>query len=180
MSEVRIASPDDPASSSTPTVTHYQQVAAKLSEAIDEMLALIPNFVESHPATREFVRTHLNVPDYFIGSVIAAAEANPDLPAVSGFDVTNARDTLQFGDAFRPMADKLRAAAKNIRFTIDSRRAQVNREALQFYAVAKGVARDPRKTTVSIHVRFLKRDLGKSGIGRRKKMQDPVPDGGQA
>ena len=34
------AAPDDPASQ-TPTVTHYELVAAKLSSAIDEALALI-------------------------------------------------------------------------------------------------------------------------------------------
>jgi hypothetical protein len=180
------AAPDDPASSATPTVTHHQQIAAKLNAAIDEMLALIPDFVESHPATAVFVRTHQNVPVDFIATAIASAEANPEVLAASGFDVTKARDTLQFGDAFRPMADKFDTAAKNIRFTIDFKRAEVNNEALQFYAVAKGSARDPRKPAVSAHVGNLKRDLGRTGNVRKKKVTPapapapttPAPTGG--
>jgi hypothetical protein len=168
------AAPDDPASTATPTVTHYQQVAAKVSAAIDELLALVPDFVESHPSLGAFVRSHQNVPADFIATAIAAAEANPEVLAASGFDVTKARDTLQFGDAFRVMADKFDTAAKNIRFTIDFKRAEVNNEALQFYAVAKGSARDPRKATVSAHVGNLKRDLGRNGIGRKKKVT-PAP-----
>jgi len=169
------AAPEDPASTATPTVTHYQQVAAKVNAAIDELLALVPDFVESHPVTGVFVRTHLNLPADFIATVIAAAEANPELQAASGFDVTKARDTVQFGDAFRAMADKFDTAAKNIRFTIDSKRAEVNNEGLRFYEVAKGAARDPRKTAVSAHVGNLKRDLGRTGIGRKKKVPPPAP-----
>lgn len=178
------AAPDDPASTATPTVTHYQQVAAKVNAAIDELLALVPDFVESHPVTKLFVRTHLNLPADFIDTVIAAAEANPELQTASGFDVTKARDTVQFSDGFRPMADKFDTAAKNIRFTIDSKRADVNNEALRFYEVAKGSARDPRKTTVSAHVGNLKRDLGRTGVGRKKKVTPapapttPAPTGG--
>ena len=58
----------DPAPAQTPTVTHYQQIAANLARAIDDMLALIPSFVESHPDTNAFVRTHQNVPLQFIAT----------------------------------------------------------------------------------------------------------------
>ena len=46
----------DPPVLDTPTITHYQQVAAKVSKAIAELLALVPNVVASHPSTKGFVR----------------------------------------------------------------------------------------------------------------------------
>lgn len=167
------AAPDDPASPQTPTVTHYEQVAAKLSSAIDEALALMPNFTQSHPLTKGFVRSQQSVSDAFIISTIAAVEANPELQSVNKFDVTAARDLLQLSDAFLPLVDKLNGAAKNVKFTIDLKRATVVTEALQNYEIAKGVARNAEATTAAEHVSNLKRDLGRSG--KRKKKVTPAP-----
>jgi len=163
----------DPAPAQTPTVTHYQQIAANLARAIDDMLALIPSFVESHPDTNAFVRTHQNVPLQFIATAVAAVEANPELQGGT-FDATEARDALQFIDAFRPMADRLNAAAKNLTFSINSRKANAGTGALEVYAIAKRVALNPLSTTVASHVGNLKRDLGRRG-GVRKKRQTPAP-----
>jgi hypothetical protein len=157
----------------TPTITHYQQIAENLSKAIDDMLVLIPSLVEPHPSTTGFVRTHQNVPLEFIATAIAAVEANPELQGPGSFNVTEARDTLQFIDAFRPMKDRLNAAARNLSFSIDTRRANAATGALQVYAVAKGIARAPQSTTVASHVSNLKRDLGRAGRGGRKKTPTP-------
>jgi hypothetical protein len=168
----------DPGPAQTPTVTHYQQVAANLAKAIDDTLALIPSLVEPHPSTTGFVRTHQNVPLEFIATAIAAVEANPEMLVTANFDATAARDALQFMDAFRPMADRLNAAAKNLTFSIDTRRANVSTGALQVYAVAKGVASVPQNTAVVPHVGNLKRDLGRGGRNKGKKVTPtpaPVP-----
>ena len=167
------AAPDDPASPQTPTVTHYEQVAARLSSAIDDALALMPDFTQSHPLTKGFVQSQLSVSDTFILSTIAAVEANPELQSVKKFDVTAARDLLQLSDAFRPLVDKLNGAAKNVKFTIDRKRAEIVADALQTYDIAKGVARDADATTAAEHVGNLRRDLGRSG--KRKKKPAPAP-----
>ena len=167
--------PPDPAPAPTPTVTHYQQVAANLAKAIDDMLALIPSFVAIHHSTTRLVRTHQNVPLQFIATAIAAAEANPELQGTAKFDVTEARNSLQFIDAFRPMADQLNAAAENLTFSIDTQRANASIGALQLYAVAKGPARAPQSTTVASHVSNLKRDLGRVGRNSGKKKSTPAP-----
>jgi hypothetical protein len=166
--------PVDPAPALTPTITHYQQIAVNVAKVIDDMLASIPSFVASHPSTTAFVRSHQNVPVEFIATAIAAVEANPELQGTGNFDVTEARDALQFIDAFRPMADRLNAAAQDVTFSIDSRRANVSNGALQIYAIAKGVARNPLSTTVASHVGNLRRDLGKAGkSGKKKATQTP-------
>jgi hypothetical protein len=167
------AAPEDPAPPQTPTVTHYEQVAAKLSLAIDEALALMPDFTQAHPLTKGFVAAQASVSDAFILSTIAAVEANPELKSVNKFDVTAARDLLQLSDAFRPLVDKLNGAAKNVKFTIDRKRAGIVADALQTYEIAKGVARDAEATTAAEHVGNLKRDLGRTG--RKKKKPAPAP-----
>ncbi len=166
--------PADPAPAQTPTITHYQQIAANLAKAIDDMLALIPSFVEAHPDTTAFVRRHQNAPLQFIATAVAAVEANPELQRGS-FDATEARDALQFIDAFRPMADRLNAAAKNLTFSINSRKANAGTGALEVYAIAKRIALNPLSTTLSSHVGNLKRDLGKRSGGKRKAPGTPVP-----
>jgi hypothetical protein len=158
----------------TPTVTHYQQIAENLAKAIDDTLALIPSFQEAHPDTNAFVRTHQNVPLTFIATAVAAVEANPELQAGT-FDATAARDTLQFIDAFRPMADRLHAAAKNLTFSINSRKANAGNGALEVYAIAKRIALNPLSTTVASHAGNLKRDLGKHGRKKKPAPGTPTP-----
>jgi len=164
-----------PPAPDTPTITHYEQVAANVSKAIDELLALIPNFVASHPSTKGFVRAQKSVSDDFLISAIAAVEESPELQALNQFDVTQARDALQFSQAFRPIKDKLNAGAANVGFSIDLRRANVISPALQAYDLIKGLARNPAGTTAASHAGNLKRDLGRSGKRRKKAGSAPAP-----
>jgi hypothetical protein len=164
----------DPVSVQTPTITHYQQIAENLAKAIDDMLALIPTFVEAHPDTTAFVNRHQSVPLQFIATAVAAVQQNPELQGGT-FDATEARDALQFIDAFRPIADRLTAAAKNLNFSIRSRKANAGTGALEVYAIAKRVALNPLSTTVASHVGNLKRDLGRRGPRKGTKRAPGTP-----
>jgi len=172
-----VSAPEPPTPPQSPTVTHYQLVAANLNKAIDDMLALMPNLVEAHPATKGAVRSQKTVSNAFIISAIAAVEQNPEIDGLHRFDVTEARDVLQFSEAFRPMRDKLYAATINVGFSIDFRRANIVEPALEVYALTKGLARNPEHTAAAAHAANLKRDLGRSG--RRKKKVTPAPAPGK-
>lgn len=149
----------------TPTITHYQQLADAFSKALDEIATSVPRLEGEHPATVGFVRSHQNIPNEFLATAIAAVEQTPELQGVNKLDVTTARDTLQFIEAFRPMQDKVMTFAKNLKFTVGSRKANLAADALQIYFIAKGVARDPGAAAVSSLVQNLKRDLGRRGRG---------------
>jgi hypothetical protein len=146
-----------------PTITRYQQLADNFSKALDEILQNIPNLEMSHPATANFVRSHLNVPTEFLATAIAAVEQTPELQHINKLNVAEARDTLQFIEAFRPILDKITALASSVKFTMDSRKALLAADALQIYDIAKGIARDPGAAAVHSHVANLKRDLGRRG-----------------
>ena len=153
----------DPASTPSPTVTHYQQLADQFSKALDDIAAIIPKLESTHAATANFVRSHLNVPTEFLATAIAAVEQVPELQNVNKLDVAAARDTLQFIEAFRPVQDKVTAFASSLKFTMASRKATLAADALQIYSIAKGVARDPGSAGVASIVANLKRDLGRRG-----------------
>lgn len=147
----------------SPTVTHYQQIAAEFMAALDQIALIIPKLEAVHVSTANLVRSRLNVPNEFLATVTAAVEQTPELQAVKKLDVNEARDTLQFLEAFRPVRDKVDAFAKNLKHTMDSRKATLATQSLQVYDIAKGVARDPNSATVASLVANMKRDLGRRG-----------------
>src|ERR1041385_3945242 len=155
--------PPDPATGPTPTITHYQQLADDFSKALDQIVQIIPNLEITHPATANFVRSHLNVPTEFLATAIAAVEQTPQLQHTGKLDIASARDTLQFIEAFRPIQDKVNALANSLKFTMASRKATLAADALQVYNIAKGIARDPGAAAVASLVQNLKRDLGRRG-----------------
>jgi len=155
--------PADPVTGPTPTVTHYQQLADDFSKALDQIVQIIPKLEITHPATANFVRSHLNVPTEFLATAIAAVEQTTELQHINKLDVAAARDTLQFIEAFRPVQDKVTALASSLKFTMASRKASLAADALQIYNIAKGIARDPGAAAVASLVQNLKRDLGRRG-----------------
>jgi len=169
------AAPGDPPPQPTPTVTHYDQAAANFGKALEELLATVPHFVAAHPSTKGFVRVAKTVSDEFLVSTIAAVEETPGMLALEQFDVTEARDFLQYSQAYRPIRDKLIAAATNVDFSISARRATVVEPALQAYVIVKGLARNPESTLAASHAGNLRRDLGRAGQGRKKTAPKPAP-----
>src|SRR6185436_2003023 len=152
-----------PAAPVSPTITHYQQLAAQVMAALDEIAAVIPNPEVEHTSTANFVRTHQSIPIEFLATATAAVEQTVELQGVKKLDVPAAHDTLQFIAAFRPVFDKLIAFAKKLQFTMNSRHATLSVEALRIYDIAKGIARDPRSAGIVSLVANMKRDLGPRG-----------------
>lgn len=155
----------------TPTTTHYQEVAAALSATLTTALSQIPSFEVSHPATVKFVRAHQGFPNDFIATVLAAVEADPQLQNVKKFDVVEARDTLQFLEAFRPVIQQAEAFLATLKFTCASRKARVVADGLQTYVIAQGIGRDPGSATVASYASNMKRELKRNR--RRARTPDP-------
>jgi hypothetical protein len=151
----------------TPTVTHYQQVAAEFMSALDEIAQSIPRLEDIHVSTATLVRSRLNVPPEFLATVTAAVEQVPELQAINKLDVNAAHDTLQFLEAFRPVHDKVDAFLKNLKHTLDSRQAKLATDSLVTYDVAQGLARDPKSTTIAALVAIMRRALGRRGRPRK-------------
>ncbi len=162
-----IGATPDAQTTSPLTITFYQQLANNFVKALDEITAVIPKLEISQRTTTSFVRSHLNVPTEFLGTAIAGVERTPELQGAGRLDVPAARATLQFIEAFRPVQDKVTAFANSLKFTMDSGKASLAADALQVYAIAKGVARHPEAIAVASLVANLKRDLGRRGRSKK-------------
>ncbi|HYO75719.1 MAG TPA: hypothetical protein VE010_04590 [Thermoanaerobaculia bacterium] len=155
-----------------PTVTHHQMLADEIIRDLDAIAAKIAGLERRHPSTANFVRAHANVPIEFLATAAAAVEQTPELEAVRRFDVNEARDTLQFIDAYRPVVDKMLDLGRSLKFTLSARRARLAGKSLQIYAIAQALARDPAGAAISPHIANLRRDLGRRGRPRRPSPRD--------
>ena len=157
----------------SPTKTHYQQLADDFMKGFDALTATLPPVELKHPTNETFVKTHQNVPDDFVATVISAIEQSVELEGVKTFDATVGRDRKQYSDAMRPLAETIIRYGLSLIFTSDFKSALNAADALQMYAIAKSVARKADNAAVGLHVKSMKRDLGKRG---RKKAKAKAPD----
>jgi hypothetical protein len=151
----------------TPTITAAEQLAATIVEQIESLAAQIPRLEPPHRSTADRVRAANSVSPDFIQSMIAAVEARPELQRLGTFDVNDAREMLQFNDAFRSVVDCVSLLLSSIRHTMRLRKARVVFAAMRTYAIAKGLARDPGGAALIAHLENLRRDLGRK-TGRRR------------
>ena len=166
----------DPASTAPPTltVTYYQQLAAHFSEIIDEIAAIIPR--ETGPALDpSFVRTHLNIPIKFLGTAVASVEQDANLRNAGQLDVEKALDTLQLLEAFRTIRYKVAAFTEDLEHALDSRQATLAVKALDTYALARALVRDPVHAALASWVDNMAADLGRRGP-RKKPASAPAPN----
>ena len=94
--------------------------------------------------------------------MIAAIEDRPELTALGTFDVDEAREMLQFNDAFRHIVDQLTALARSVNYTMESRKARVAFAAMRTYEIARGLARDPDGAPLVRHLEAQRRDFGRT------------------
>jgi hypothetical protein len=158
----------------SPTVTHYQQLAAEVMTALDNIIAFLPQLEVRHFSTATFARTHVNVSIEFLATVISAVEQLPELQSLNKLDVAVGRDTLQLLEAFRTVSDKFAAVQKEVGFTMMSKKADLVVAALQIYDIAKGMARDSTNIALLSHVANMKRDLNRRGPTAPRKARVAV------
>ena len=161
-------------------LTGSDEVAAQFIAALNTAIALIPAFEPKHAETLKFVKRYVSFGDDLITSAISAVENNAELAATKKFDVERARATYQFLTAFRPAIDIVDTLDANLKFTWQSRKAEVIADALRLFAAAKGLGHDPASADVAAHAENMKRDLKRSRKvtkpGKTPAGKTPAPD----
>jgi hypothetical protein len=151
------------------TVTAYDDSATQFLAALKAAAAIIPAFEPKHPDTVKFVKKYSAFSDNLITSAIAAVEDSPELVATKKFDLQRAKATVQFMAAYRSPIDAVYELASNMKFTFEAWRAVAIADALQTYAIAKGIGRDPSSANVAAHAANMKRDLRRTPLKKKKK-----------
>jgi hypothetical protein len=125
--------PETVPDSTSPTLTHYEQLANQVISALAQITAILPKLQVPHPSTEKFVRSHRTVPLVFKETAVAGVARNARLQRVTEMDVTFSRDTLQLNQAFRPVIDTLAHFTETLKYTLDSRMAILGSDALRVY-----------------------------------------------
>jgi hypothetical protein len=159
----------------TPALNADEQLVANLNNAIDALVAQIPELQAAHSTTSKFVRTHLNVPLEFIAGAVAAVNNSPALQATNMFNADEGRAALQFIGAFQPLQEKVGLLAQNLQFTINERKANISVKASMLYGTAKQAARLPGNVNVEGHVKLLKEHLARAKRAKKAAGQTPAP-----
>lgn len=167
-----------------PTVTRYMELADQFIKTLDALSATVPRFESKHRSTAAFVTAHIGISLKCLNTAVAAVEETPELQGLNRVKVAEARDTLQFIDTFTPVVDKVQAFADALRFTVNSRRAELAAGVLQVYGAAKLLARNPDMAAVGVHAANIGRDLGRKGrrlaAGKPPKTEPATPPSGGA
>lgn len=165
--------PDPTTGDGTPTVTHYEETAAKALALLKQFAALIPFLQAPHPATASFVHSKKGVPVDFITTVASSYDLTAELQ-IQKFDVAAAKDMLQHRSAFQPVLLQLNALQRDLQFTLDARLASVAADSLQLYDIAKGVARASDSADVMGRVLDMGKALRRKHPKPRKKAGNPT------
>jgi hypothetical protein len=141
-----------PASGSSPTVTHHEQVASGIIGTIVGGMALMPDLLVAHPVKAKYLRTRQRfyTPDLITSSAVSV-ESDTELQGVPSLDAATARDRLQYIEAYSALEDVLKRALGNVSFTLQSKKWEATLQALKTYGMAKTLVRDPN-STLAAHV----------------------------
>lgn len=157
MSDSSTSTPVADPSGTTPTITFYQQIAAKIAAAVNETVVQIPGYTDDLSEVARKAR-RVATPQ-FIELTLSAIESNEELGAAKPLDIVAARDAAQFDQAFQPLNDQLLGVVRRLELMMRVGDAKAGRGALQAYGIAQRLALNPNNTHLAVHVENLKAEL---------------------
>jgi hypothetical protein len=147
--------------------TELEAFRDEIMADLDAVAAKVEKFERWQFEPEEFVRAYVNVPRPFLTSTVALVEQRDDLAATKKLDPVEGRETLEYLSAFATVADRFEAIGKRVRRNMRSRHARLAAQAMQMYAIVKGLARYDHN--LEMLARMLGRDLGPRGRPRKAR-----------
>jgi hypothetical protein len=147
------------------------EAALALVEEIRALRQKIPNIVviPAIRGERQQLAGAASVPADFVENTPVLAGKGTIVPA-------EAREQMEFAEAFGPVADEVEALMNFIRHLVTAARNKAGNDALTTYAHAKRLARRPEHADLVPHVADMRRALGPKGRRKTKaKAEQPTP-----
>lgn len=182
MSDSSTSTPVADPSGTTPTITFYQQIAAKIAAAVNESVVQIPGYTDDlSEAARKARRV---ASPQFVELTLSAIESSEELGASKPLDIVAARDAAQFDQAFQPLKDQFLGVARRLELMMKVGDAKAGRGALQAYGIAQRLALNPNNAHLAVHVENLKAELKRPRKAKKSSKTPPstptTPAGGGA
>jgi len=139
-----------------PTPQHVEAAQALMAR-IDAIRAEIP-VLTTVKFTRQAVAAGKSVPPEFMEETNVALQGE-DVPAWGGAEPAHLRNLVSYSVAYGPVATAMERAAKEIRQSVDSARAQAGSEALTTFSIAQRLSERPEHAHLVPVVESMRRKL---------------------
>jgi hypothetical protein len=152
----------------------YSAIAQELIAQVMSMRAKVPFITDRPKVDLRRLNSGASVPDEFIDHLTKVVTSSPKASAAVD-DVTGMLDMRRFAAAFIELETDLRALADSIHATSVSLRHESGILALNAYATVQGLLRQKGGQDLGIHVRTLRKTLGRGRKGRAVEEPSPAP-----
>jgi hypothetical protein len=172
LKNLTVSAAGDPPPVTEPPASQNVQIASRVIAAV--MAAKSEIVLEPPlPSAVAYVRANSSMDLNFIIGLVGLIESNPQLKALAiTFDIAEAKETIDYIQAYVPVANELESFLRALKFSIAAKKAVVGAKSLRTYQAVQAFARD-QKLDLATHAAILKRTLHP----RRKKAQQPAPPG---
>ncbi len=150
-----------------PTVTIFQEQAAKASKVLDDLTAEIPGYHDD--LSIEGLLARRVAPPEFVDRAVSVIENVGPLSPDDVNYVTDTRTDQQFNEAFKPFLKQVLGFADRLGLMTRVKDARAGRGALRIYHMAKRLAKNPNNAQLLVHVEGLRLSI------RRRKSKRAAP-----
>jgi hypothetical protein len=155
-------------------MSDHSDSAQTLIEKIRALSEDIPHFALPGTAGRRPLVSAATLPPDFILLAAASAENDPVLARPNAASPDQMRDWLDFAKAYDVVAEEFENMAKFVRHSTALARNKAGREALNIYALASRLGRQPENAQLFLIAEALRQALG-NRARKSKKAKAAVP-----
>ena len=164
-------------STTTTSITHIEAAKAMIDK-VRAMRQEIPNFtVPSNDEEKRRLSATSSVSPLFVEVTASAVENSPVLVRAGSSDPNVVRDLVSYAEAYTPVADELEALAKFLRHSIRAAKGKAGRHALNTYAIARRLAKDPETAELKPFAESMRRELGRTKVKAQPATPQPPATG---
>lgn len=158
----------------SPTVTHHQEIVAGAMVLLDQVRAALPMLEPVTAENQAFVKRKRRVPKPFVNTAVGSLSLSAGLQSVPQLQAGPAQNDGQISDALLPLKMQLTLLLEAVVNTMNMADARKTTAAQKVYAVARGLALDPREVEVRPLLARMKKDR-KSPARRTRKADEANP-----
>jgi hypothetical protein len=149
-----------------------ERAAAEVAILLEAIAERIPRLTAPNAARKKRAIAARTVRREYVLSMIDTIERRQNYQLLRSFDLAEARDTLEFNDAFRPIAARMFVLLSSLKFTMADRMAEVIRQALQAYTMAKPIAEAAKDDVFAAELELVAQDLNRKNKPKTKKKKE--------
>ena len=158
-----------------PAPSPHAEAAKVLIDKIRSLREEIPRFVPEEKSLTRLLARRGRMPEAGLELASAALQQSPRLEIAAGSDAASLRDSFAFAIAYMSVVRELLVLARSVAHTIRQERARAGASALDIYAIARRLSRQPDGVEFAPFVEDMARLLKSKQTRKTNSTSDPAP-----